>query len=514
MPRVSCEGAVVLSVPLLFHPNNTGGCRDAESSGKYNLVVSSQGYNNRTKSNLYLHAPPCNSCRRCFYKILHPNIQHYMRTFDFNACDTDINCASWLGLCKRNVFGINLQLFDNPTFSALYVSFTPNLQQCTAVYPLPMEPAPQNSSISYVYHIFHGRQQLKKARLNGMTIQNPYDTDSDVSINLTGAAVGWENGKTLISVGSTLVLKCWEVLWIQPASDVVESQPLSLSGTVLSSSSPLNIFTNSAAFDSPGEISGNFEYDSQLVHQMPERSHWGRKHIIDGRFSNILPNEVSSCLVYEITIVSYTSRNVISLSSNLSQELAMAPSNTSEEHYESRLIYSQSQMIQMDYLAIDSVFPVLVLSEAYSSTAYTSCQNDPVLYSALVQPVAWHSNKQVVILVHPQENTTYSYYISISVPTEKNNPSDIFESEQNQFCQGLPISSHVVSSHPAGAIYTLLSYEKSVVSSGTKQTRLLLRHSDPSTSIGVTVHAYSEDVQYSYSNGYALGMLHTAMAMH
>lgn len=488
--------------------DNRTHCRDANSSGEFisSVVTSSQNHNTIVHSQLYLHNPGCEgNCAGCYFKILQSGIQHYMHTIDFNACHTDIGCASWLTLCEERVYGINFQI-DDPTFSAVSVSFTLNFHQCFAVYPLPMyQERSQHNPSSYTYHIVHGSHQ-QRSQLRGFTVQNPYDTDSVLSIDLTGRAIGWDNGEELVLVGDTLNMQCREVIWVEPILGGTDVLRLSLSGTVLSSTTPLNVFTNTAVLDNGADTARDFEYNSQLVHQMPERSHWGKHFIVNPRNSEVLPQGIRSCLAYVITIVSYTARNRIFLRGSNSEQPAELGSPTtvlSAEHYEHTLFYSQAQMIKMTYLEIVSTSPIVVLSEAYASTA---CQDNSIYYSTLVQPVEWHANKQIVVLVHPKKNITYRYLISVIVPSEESNPADIFESEPGDHCHGLPISSYHASQHRAGAIYTLLTYVRSIVNSVGTQTKLILRHSDPNTRIGVTVYAYADGMHYSYSNGYTLGM--------
>lgn len=289
----------------------------------------------------------------------------------------------------------------------------------------------------------------------------------------------------------------------------------SLSGTVLSSSTPLNVFTNSVVLNDSDTVR-DFEYNSQLVHQMPERRNWGRHFIINPQCSEVLPEGLRSCLVYEVTIVSYTSRNRILLQSGSSRSTVLgAPTVVAPGgHYEYKLYYTQAQMISKTYLEITSTAPIVVLSEAYTSTKFASCLNHSLSFSILVQPVEWHANKQSIILVHPNQNITYHYLISIVVPSKNGDTTadGIIESEPGHYCRGSPVSSALP--YPAGDNYTLLVYTKSVVNSSATQSTLLLRHADSNTRIGATVYAYSEHLHYSYSNGYTLGMLVVSIIVH
>lgn len=164
-------------------------------------------------------------------------------------------------------------------------------------------------------------------------------------------------------------------------------------------------------------------------------------------------------------------------------------------------------MVAMAYLEIVSPSPIVVLHTAYADPEPPSCRDSSVYYSTLVQPVEWHANKQLAVLVHPKKSTTYRYLISIAVPSRESDPANILESKQGEHCLGVPVSNFHTSQRRAGGNYTLLTYKRSIVNSAETETKLLLRHSNANTRIGVTVYAYAADVQYSYSNGYALGML-------
>lgn len=500
------QGTVVALPMMTSGVESSGHCRQANRSGEFisGVVVSSQNHNDVLYSQVYLYRPGCeDDCINCFFKIARPDIKHYMHVLDFNACPTDSRCVSWLTLCEHRVYGINFQI-DDPTFSAVSVVFTPNFKQCFAVYPLPMHQRPSHDSAqSYVYHVIHSAYQRTTARSKGFTIQNPYDVDSAISINLTHGAIGLVNGVTLTPVGAALNLKCREVLWVEPRINGTEFES-SLSGTVVSSSTPLSVFTNSAMLDDASPP-GGFQYDSQLVHQMPERSQWGKHFIINPREFEVLPEDIRPCLTHEITIVSYKVENKILLrSDSLSTQLVTPTRAISYEHYEYTLHYTQAEIAAMGYLELVSASPLVVLHTVYIDPHPPSCQYS-IYYSTLVQPVEWYANKQIVVLVHPKENATYQYLISVVVPSEDSNPADILESKPGEHCQGVPLSDYHTSRHKAGD-YALLTYKRSIVSSVETKTSLLLRHSNANTRIGVTVYAYAEDVQYSYSNGYALGM--------
>ena len=503
----NCQGTI-LALPMLFDNSSNISCRDANSSGDYisGVVVASQGRDPEViHAELYLygHTGSREDCDQMMN--VHSDIEHYMYTLDFNKCPPNDRCASWLMLCKERVRGIRYRI-DNPTFSAVAVSFTPNFHQCFAIYPLPrdLQLPPESGQSSYVYHVVHGRHQ---ELLKGFTIHNSYTTDSVLSFNLTSRAVGLDNGETLLPVGNTLNLKCQEVVWVEPDLRGTGDLPKSLSGSVISSSTPLNVFTNLAVLGDRKLIQ-EFELDSQLVHQMPERSHWGRHFIVNPRNPEAIPNDISSCLAYEVMIVSYTARNSILLKNKSHTLELVAPTRVaSDKHYEYTVQYSPPQVAELTYLEIVSTSPIAVLTEVYTVAEPSLCRGYSIYYSTLEQPVEWHANKQIVVLVHPKENFTYYYQISIVLPRRDSDPADVLESEQDEPCKGQPVSSYNVSRRRAGDDYTLLTYERSIIKSVETQTRLILRHSDPSTRIGVTVFAYAEDLQYSYSNGYSLGML-------
>lgn len=478
------------------------------------MIVLSQNYHNNSflQSLVQLHRPRCKTCARCMYKILQPTIKQSVHAFDFNTCHkvNVRNCTSWFTLCDKKVTGLNFQILDDPTITAIYVSLTPSFSRLLAVYPLPTA-LPRNSDGPYVYHILHGRQQ--KRMLKGFTIQNPYDTDTNISTILSNSARGFSNSsghELIVPIGSRLSLKCKEVLWAEPASNDTNFSSRSLSGTVLSSTTPLSVFTNLAVTHE--SVGGGFSYDSQLVHQMPERRKWGRNFAIDARHSEILPKDIRSCLMHEVTVVSYMRNATISLESSFSSreidlESSALATATSEEHHEYRMTYTSAEMLQRVYLKIHSAFPISVLSETFTSSTLSSSCHDSVFYSVLTQPVEWYANKQIIILAHPLTNTTYHYRISVALPNNKSDPADVFESESGDYCHGVSIKNYGVQEVEAVGddAYALLIYERSVTNSKANQTKLVLLHTDPHTHIGVTVYAYSESLVYSYSNGYGLG---------
>ena len=510
-PSAQSRGTIV-AVPVLSN-NSTGRCSTRNDSSEVisGIVAASQSYKDLVPTLLLFHSPGEEKrCKGRYVGMFLPNIEHFVGSVDFTTCAIETRCVSFM--CEKGVYGINFKIYD-PTFSAIRFLLTASFQQCFAMYPLPITIPPAEPEL-YVYNIVHGTQ--RRDRLGGFAIQNPYDTDSSLSINLTSPAVGWDvsDKGMVVPVGDTLDMKCREVIWVEPSiGDAMEEGSLvSLRGTVVKSSTPLNVFTNSAVLNDTDGL-WEFEYDSQLVHQMPERRHWGRHFIVNPNFSEVLPVGVRLCLVHELTIFSYTAENRIFLRNSSSPhpvELNTPPEVLSEEHYEYKLQYDQAQMIKEAYLEITSIFPVVVLSDAYTSMELAICRNYSLHYSILVQPVEWYANRQTVVLIHPKSGVTYHYYVSIMAPsTEGSVPGDdIIESEPGQYCQGLPVSGYDMLVHPAGEDHTLYTYTRSLVVNATQRThtKLLLRHSNHSARIGVTVYAFSEDLHYSYSNGYALGM--------
>ena len=509
---LSKDNGTVLAIPLLSDPYRN--CTADNQSGHFilSLVLASQTleHNGPTSSVLYTYDPTCHHCDRCSHTTIHPVLWHHLYSQDFNACYTDRRCISWLTLCDAAIYGLKLQVQANPTFSAVLVSFSPKFQRVLAIYPLPY----QDSSLllsktKYVYNVVHRRLS---AGVGGFTLQNVYNTANNVSLQLTGDAVGWENSSKINwEVGERMIMRCNEVVWIEPISLNCTDDKQSLSGTVIHSSSPLNVFSNLSPLHDISYDPG-FNYNAHLVHQMPERSQWGRTFYIDGTHSAILPEDVASCLVHEVTIVTYSQANKVTLQDNTSvsaTELGDPKMVVPGEHYEYRLSYTEAQMSkEIQSLVIRSTLPIMVVYDAYTNTDTPSRCSAAVHYSTLVQPESWFANKQIVVLAHPDSSLAYHYHISIFVPSNKSDLSDIIESEPDELCNGTTLDSYSTQGHPVGrdGQYTLLTYTRTVTNSSATQTRLLLRHADPLVQIGVSVYAYSEDLHYSYSNGYTLGM--------
>lgn len=496
------DSETLLAIPFLSDPHRD--CRAANQSGKflYGLVTAAQSlaYGNPTQSvmNLY-NSTSCYRCDACPYRTLHPVIKNHLHTLDFSACHNNSRCASWLMLCHRTAYGMDYRILDSPTFAAVLIAFSPSMQQVLAVYPVSAV-----ANASYVYHILHGTQQT--GDVQGFTIQNPYSVDFSVSFQLTGHATGWMNSRELVQVDETMMLGCKDVVWIEPNS--TEEHFVSLSGTVVSSDMPLNVFTNLA----PGhnKTTLDFYYNSQLVQQMPERNQWGKLLLIDGTHSEVVPQGIRECLMHTITLVSHTSANEITLTRNVSSsttKLRKPSTVLPGGHYEFRLNFTGVEMKEARGLHINSTHPILVLIDTYTDTSLAPCP-DAVKFSTLVQPVEWYANKQIVVLVHPRPMIAYSYHIAVHILGNRTDPADIIESESGKFCNGTSLDNYSVQRYPVGGEenQVLLVYKRSILNSSATQTRLLLRHSDPLVRMGVTVYAYSEDLHYSYSNGYSLGM--------
>ena len=499
---LSRDNGTILAIPLL--PNGdptTRDCPAAFYNQENGLVVSSQDHFDAMDTLVYLHSAQCTKCRSCHYRIMRMNMEHYLHAVDFNNCyDDEEGCASWHNICEKNVTGISFQVLkEGMMFAAIFTSFTPTIQNCLAIYPVPSLPDQKHPSL-HTYHVIHSSKQ---EILKGLTIQNPHDSAIQVSINLTGPAISWADGVILQSVEREVSLKCREVMWLQLAFNG------SLSGTMLTSSLPLNVFSNSAMLNTndshykPGNSTADFEYNTHLRHQMPERTRWGKRFIIDVRHSELLQDEVKANLMYEVTIISYTPNNTVSVKSKSFEEMKLREPTLAAEHQdEYHLRFSMTEMLQRVYLDISSESPVLVLSEAYSSHGTAS---EPFHHSILAQPVEWHANKQIIVLAHPLQNVTYRYRISVVVPRGQSDPSDILESESGHYCQVFPVSGYSFKVYSIGSDYDLLVYHRNITNSEHSQSRLLLRHSDGHTDIGVTVHAYSDSLYYAYSNGYTLG---------
>lgn len=502
---------------------NSEGCKAPNSTRQFtkSIVTLSQSRKQdmRTATQLYLRPNRCKECDKCKFVMLTPVISDYLYQENFeHSQDTR---KSWYTLCEQKIFGLNFRIIDDPTISAVYVSLAPGFQRVLAVYP---HPTPRlnstTTSTAHVYHIVHGRRG--GSSFGGLVIQNPYNTSSDVTVQLTGRAKGWKNLKELVEIGENLSMGCWEVLWIEPELvnvTIAGKKFPDLSGTVVSSDTPLSVFTNSVTTGFKNKTL-EFDYDSMLRQQMPERARWGTAFFVDGTHSEILPEGIKNCLEYEITIVSYVSDNKITVEDSTGPPtLLTTPTRVvSEEHFEYTLNYNQAQMVTRGGMEIRSTHPILVLSTTYSSPHFTSC-SDTYEVSSLVQPREWYANKQLVVLVHPEKSrpTTYNYHVGIVVPANASNLSDILESKTGGYCNSRSLEemeregkARQVRTHPVGdgREYTLITYEMSVssmVNADQILTKHLLRHSDPHIRMGVTVYAYSEHSHYSYSNGYLLG---------
>ena len=498
------DTGTVIAVPMIAQRYNYCDTMyySDHSSLDYGIVISSQKqYEDRitpTMQMLGSHGSQCNRCA-CPAGITTEAI-HYREMI---LLDLTNECYNQSGYCqefslqkqcgKRSIIGMHILFYGNPTFTAIVIAITSLFQQSLAIYPN-IVPIASKKQV-YIYYIIHSRHSTMT---KGITLQNPsLETDANISMKLTNSAFGLKNGNMskiyLASHHSMINFLCGEVLWIEPIESNQESK--NLSGTVVYSTSPINVFTNLLRSDKDDIIY------SQIAHQMPEKERWGRIFILDMIHNKLIPEEIKSHLIYEITVISYIPNSTVTMKFDQVINFAIRKSNF---HYLWRGMYNQTQMMNLSHIEINSISPLLVIFETYTTTVTS---NNSVHYSVLAQPVEWYANKQTVLLAHPIQHIIYQYHISIFVPTNDSNLADILESDGGLCNQGLPISNYNVLRNNTSFNYTMLSYKRFFINSTNNQTQLLLYHSNPHVQIGVTVYAYSETLHYSYSNGYTLGMM-------
>lgn len=521
---VSDNGSII-TVPLLFDPEDSCSSDD-DGTSLFGFTLVPQNHKTFTAEVFFYNNTAPSRCYS-FSSISWEKIDHYLYgrvNFNSNRSNT-----SWQELCEKNMFGIAFKLLDNPGFAAVAVLLTQQFQISLVLYPTPTTTTRSSTTRNYTYYIVHGRHYSEVMLIGGFTIQNPYDkTSTSVTMNLTNTVIGWKDGSELVTLNATtsIELRCKEVIWAEPGPDTDDSPSLSLTGSVLVSATPINVFTNVVRAgttqthrnDTGNDTDTLFNYNSQVLHQMPEKMRWGKTFVIDLRYSKMFPDNVTrSCsLLYEVLMVSHASDNLITLKNNLlpqGMELRAPERSLQRDYHEYRISYSQAaKTSQLTYLEIVSDSPIFVLLETYT-TINDSCLVS-LYYSTVVQPVEWFANKQISVLVHPLPQDVYSYHVTVvvsdsDVENEAGHPGDsIIESEEEDYCKGSPITKlHKIETlRGNGSHQTLLAYNVQIEHPTSNVTRVLLRHSNPLRHIGVTVYAYSQSLQSSYSNGYSLGM--------
>ncbi len=445
----------------------------------------------------------------CKFDCPRGNITYYKSSFNPYITEWDLD-RDRNNFHEYKVPGINYSLLNSKYHhSGIYTQVTPTSQTSLALYPSLEILSQPNQKDSYTYHIFHGTLQ-RAGVAKGFTLQTLYaNLNATISMNLTDRAVGFRNPyrkNDIQSVGDTITFHCTQMLWVEP--DLEHSHHhQDLSGTIITSDIPINVFTNTLLSTTP-------EYNTTLVHQMPERRYWGRTFVIDTNHSRIIPGDIEQHIVNKITIVSYELNNSVLVKTSSSTERVNIINSTQfEDQYEYSREYDRAELDTLPYIKLQSDYPILVMLETYTALAAPS--NTPIYYSILVQPVEWYANKQSLVLVHPLQDAQYDtyYHISVIVASKNDtNPNSIVMSEPGKYCDGLPIGNYSdLKISQVGESMTLLTYEMSSteIHSTRNQTEFLIHHSNPTIHIGVTIYAYSEKLQYAYSNGYTLGMFNT-----
>lgn len=498
------DKAAVIAIPFLVPESN---CKLSQTDWldlTYGRVVySSQQKVDRAETQWYLKVHPCHCQDLCFFNDCDKN-DFYNYTFGMDihthvVPHNDANCIlSWPKLCTKNVTGLHTYFCNNPTFMAVFAIFTSHFQQVLAIYPQRVIPVQRSNETLYTYHIIHSRHH--KAMLRGFTIQNPSYDSANVTLVPSMTATGLTNMTKviLLNMENSIDLKCFDVLWIEPVVGASPVHPLNLSGSIVYSTIPLNVFTNLASL-TDSIHKNNFSYHSQLVHQMPERAQWGKTFIVSAKHFEIVPEKIKPYLEYEISIISYAANNRVLLKTGQYSQ-SILKFNLSNNQYESILKYTHSEMSQLShFMQLKATHPILVVLETYTNR---SCKQ-AIHYSILVQPVEWYANKQMVTLIHPMPNASYHYLINIVAPSKDGNPANIMITENDDDCQWSPIATKYSVQEDKSGDYNLFTYTTRISNSTTQQTDLRLQHSNSCIKIGVTIYGYSEgELEYAYSNGY------------
>ena len=413
--------------------------------------------------------------------------------------------------CKNNVFGANFMFQGNPTVSVIGIFAGLTFTQSLAMYPVCKEGMKcmqsHRAEQYYYYYVIFGPLYVKDnaTYLNGITIQMHQDTE--ITIQLSGAAHTLNNTVEQVTDGYTIhrnESNTYTTLWIQPkvssCGDLGNYR--SLEDTFVVSNKPLTVYTNRAS------CSTQFNYDSQVVHQMADAENWGTKFILDTEQSSILPESINM-LEHEIAIRTAQNGTTVKLLYYQSNRLLYTNTTTLMKSNVHRIVYSiLSNTCSHIFIAASN--PVLVLYSIQSRDD-RKLRTIILYYSIVLQPVEWFSNKQMIALRHPTQGEVYKYHISVAIAEENYDPNDIYITDDQDMCQATPLydyngfTANIRRSNGYVAFYITIEINCTSENDTTDTQQLLLWHRNPQVHLGVTVFAYGSDLQYGYSNGYILG---------
>ena len=355
------------------------------------------------------------------------------------------------------------------------VMLTAVYQEPQFVWVVPMAPLTSRGEAVYTYYVLFGDSHPKPAFTVPSVGLMPLST-SEINTTLEGRSLVNKNSKPTGS-SEWLPLQAWDVVWTESTGE----KP---SPTKFTSTEPLAVFTGMARENQTG-----FSYVNMHTHQMPDTQQWGTVFLADLSHTELLLHEQNVTVSFRLLTANSSTVSVTSYPAKSTQRLEMEPGAP-----ETLALPSIRDKDFPTHVMIQGSEKLLILYEVYTSTI----EGKATLFSHLLQPIEWHTYKQVALLVPTLEmvspaevsiSVTAPNTASVLVQTNRSTPVTLTDYEHFQRVESVKVSNYTIHRvrmrpHPLNNSLVFTARE-----SDGHRTRL-----------GVTAYSYSPQSSYAHTN--------------
>ena len=355
------------------------------------------------------------------------------------------------------------------------VMLTAVYQEPQFVGVVPMAPLTSRGEAVYTYYMLFG-DSLPKPTFTVPSIGLMPKSTSQINITLEGTSLVNKNSQ-LTGDRGWLPLQAWDVVWIQGTGE----KP---SLTKLTSTEPVAVFTGMARENQSG-----FSYVNMHTHQMPDTQQWGSLFLADLSHTQLL-QEQNVIVAFRLLTANSSTVHVTTYPTKSTQRLEMEPGKP-----ETLALPSIKDKDFPTHILIQGSEKLLILYEAYTPTA----EGNATLFSHLLQPVEWHTYKQLALLVPTLEMRGPAQVsiaviapstASVLVQTNTLTPVTLAEYERFQRVESAKVSDYTI--HQIRMETHLLENSSLVFTARDSEGRR--------DRLGVTVYSYSPQSSYAHTN--------------